>query len=324
MGMVIAITGATGFAGRHAVGALLKRGHRLRALVRRAETSGLPVEVALVEGHLQDDAALAALAQDAEAVVHLAGAITAVDRAAYFNVNADGAEALAEAALAAGVRRFVHVSSLAARSPGLSDYGASKRLGEDVVAGHMPALNAVILRPPAVYGPGDKATLPLLKALTQGVALIPGRPDARFSLIHVSDLAELIADAVESEIQGIHEVSDGTPGGYGWDELLAVAENERDSPMRALFLPRIIPLTVALAAEGMARLRGRPSMINRGKIAELYHPDWVSGDSRLTLARPISFAEGFPATLAWYRNAGWLPPGHRADRSRSTDNRTTP
>lgn len=324
MGMRVAITGVTGFAGRHAVAALLRRGYRLRALVRRPDAAGLPEGVDLVPGGLDDERALAALTDGAETVVHLAGAITALDRAAYLAVNTEGTKALAAAALAAGVRRFVHVSSLAARTPGLSDYGASKRAGEDAIAAHMAALNAVILRPPAVYGPGDKATLPLLKALTQGVALIPGRKDARFSLIHVVDLAELIADAVERPEQGMHEVSDGRPGGYGWGDLLAVAGQARGAPVRAMFLPRAIPMAVATAAEVFARLSGKASMINRGKIAELYHPDWVSGESRLALAAPMTFDKGFPATLAWYREAGWLPPGRHADRSPSTHNRITP
>ena len=188
----------------------------------------------------------------------------------------------------------------------------------------MAALNAVILRPPAVYGPGDRATLPLLRELTRPVALIPGRPDARFSLIHVGDLADLVAEAVENREQGLHEVSDGTPGGYGWDDLLRVAGDERGSPVRAVFLPRAVPMAVALAAEAFGRIAGKPSMINRGKIAELYHPDWVSGHSGLALRHPVTFAKGFPEALAWYREAGWLPPGRAADRSRRTHNRIPP
>lgn len=324
MGLHIAITGATGFAGRHAVAALARRGHVLRALVRRPGRADLPPGLECVEGSLDDVAALSALTRGADAVVHLAGAITAVDRATYFAVNAAGTVALAEAALAAGVRRFVHVSSLAARMPDLSDYGASKRAGEEAIARCMAALNAVILRPPAVYGPGDRATLPLLRALTRPVALIPGRKDARFSLVHVGDLAELIADAVEGAAQGVHEISDGTPGGYGWDDLLAIAGDVRGAPVRAVFLPRPIPMAAAMVAEAVARLSGKASMINRGKIAELYHPDWVSRDCPSVLATPVTFENGFPATLAWYREAGWLPRGRAADRSRSTHNRIAP
>ena len=176
MTRIVAITGATGFAGRHAVAELLRRGHRLRALVRSPEAAGLPAGVETGEGRSCRSGALRQLVTGADAVVHLAGALAAFDREGYFRVNAQGTEALAEAALAAGTRRFVHVSSLAAREPQLSHYGASKRAGEEAVARHAAALNAVIIRPPAVYGPGDRGTLPLIRELTRPVAAIPGRP----------------------------------------------------------------------------------------------------------------------------------------------------
>ena len=136
-------------------------------------------------------------------------------------MNATGTEAVARAASASGITRFVHISSLAAREPQLSHYGASKRAGEDIVQRHVAAGKLLIIRPPAVYGPGDKATLPLLKALTGTTAIIPGGRASRFSLIHVHDLARGIAMAVESDVAGVVEVSDGTPGGYGHGHLYA-------------------------------------------------------------------------------------------------------
>jgi uncharacterized protein YbjT (DUF2867 family) len=316
MNQIIAITGATGFAGRHAVAELLLRGHRLRALVRSPETAGLPAGVDVVKGDLADAAALAQLTAGADAIVNLAGALTGLDRAAYFRVNEQGTLALADAAEKAHVRRFVHISSLAAREPQLSSYAASKRAGEDVLRARMAVLNAILIRPPAVYGPGDRGTLPLIKELTRPVAAIPGPPNARFSLIHGRDLARIIATAVQSDQQGLHEVSDGKPGGYGWADLIRTASDFRGAPIRPIFLPRAIPAAVATLAEALARLTGKPGMVNRGKIAELYHPDWVTRTGALALADPTAFNTGFAETVTWYRNAGWLP------RGRGTDTRT--
>jgi nucleoside-diphosphate-sugar epimerase len=324
MGKLIALTGATGFAGRHAVIALMGRGYRIRALARRPAAAALPAEVELVAGDLDDQGALDRLVAGADAAVHVAGAITALTAHDYFRVNAHGTVAMAEAARRAGVARFVHLSSLSAREPKLSSYGASKRAGEDAIAALMAPLNAIVLRPPAVYGPGDKATLPLLRELTRPIAAIPGRRDARFSLIHVSDLAQIIVDAIETGQQGIHEISDQTSGGYGWPDLLEVASAARGTPIRAIFLPRAIPEAVAYAAEMVARLRGQAGMINRGKIAELYHSDWVTGTGGLSLPRPITFARGFPETLAWYREAGWLPRVAPADRNSPESRGQTP
>lgn len=318
----IAITGATGFAGRHAVAELLARGHRLRALVRSPARAALPGTVEVVQGDLSDQEALARLVEGADAIVHLAGALTALDRADYFRINEQGTRGLALAAQAARIGRFVHISSLAAREPQLSGYAASKRAGEEAVLAHMAALNAILIRPPAVYGPGDRGTLPLIKELTRPVAAIPGPAEARFSLIHGRDLARLIARAVEGPEQGLHEVSDGKPGGYGWWDLIRTASAFRGGPIRPLFLPRAVPAAVASVAEGFARLTGKPGMINRGKIAELYHPDWVARAGGLPLADPTPFDAGFAETVTWYRAAGWLPPGRGTD-TRTASSRTS-
>ena len=315
MSLLVAITGATGFAGRHTVSELLQRGHRLRALARSPQSASFPEGVETVPGDLSNAAALKDLVTGADAVVHLAGALTAFDRQGYFRVNVDGSAALIDAALEAGTRRFVHVSSLAAREPQLSHYAASKRAAEEAVMGRGAGLNAVILRPPAVYGPGDKGTLPLIRELTRPIAAIPGRADARFSLIHARDLARIIAVSVEGVEQGIMEVSDGKPGGYAWPDLIAAASVLRGAPIRAVFLPRAIPSAVALGAEALARLQGRPGMINRGKIAELYFPDWVSREGPLALPDPIGFEQGLAETVAWYRAAGWLPRRPQPDTS---------
>ena len=322
MSRIIAITGATGFAGRHAMSELLLHGFTLRALVRDRGRANFAPGVETVAGDLADDAALMQLVSGADAVIHLAGALTSLDREGYFRVNAQGTEALADAALKAGVRRFVHVSSLAAREPQLSGYAASKRVGEEAITARGTALNAIIIRPPAVYGPGDKGTLPLIKELTRPVAAIPGLAEARFSLIHARDLARLIVEAVGSGTQGLHEVSDGMPGGYGWDDLVRVASDFGGRPVHPIFLPRAVPTAVATVAEAIGRWRGKPGMVNRGKIAELYHPDWVARDGSLALADPIPFAEGFAETVTWYRKAGWLPQRPVTD-TRAASSRTS-
>ena len=133
------LTGSTGFVGRHLVEtAAPSAGIRACALLVTREVArdcGFGAAETVI-GSLEDEAALKQLVSGAAAVIHLAGAIAARDRAGFFAINAAGTRALAEAAAqAAGVRRFIHVSSLAAREPQLSDYGASKRAGEDALFG---------------------------------------------------------------------------------------------------------------------------------------------------------------------------------------------
>jgi nucleoside-diphosphate-sugar epimerase len=315
MTKTIAITGATGFAGRHAVSALLAKGHRVRALVRDPRTAQLPNEVALVHGDVASGEALRSLSEGADTLLHLAGAIAAITRESFFAVNVEGTARVLEAAQGAGVRRFIHVSSLAARQPQLSSYGASKAAGEEVVR-TARAMTTLILRPAAVYGPGDRATLPLFREFTRPIAMIPSTAEARFSLLHAGDLARILAEAVDSGRQGLVELSDGRPGGYGWAELCAVSEAQAGYRVRPVFLPRALSNGLARISETVARLRGVPAMITLGKMAELYHPDWVAKGDGWALDNAVPLAQGFAETLAWYRQQGWLPPSRRAGRSR--------
>ena len=308
--MKIALTGATGFAGRHALASLLEAGHQVTALARGAAVD-LP-GAAIVSGDLASREALDRLTEGADAVVHLAGALIGLTPADYFATNAEGTARLAEAAAKNGVRRFIHVSSLAAREPSLSPYAASKRAGENIVARLMPG--ALVVRPPAVYGPGDKAMLPLFRELTKSVAFIPGRREARFSLLYVEDLARIIARAVDRGEGGLQEVSDGQV--YGWDEVVAIARAVQGHELRSVFLPKALAGGVALAAGGLARMTGKPGRVNLGKVNELYHGDWVARGSGAPLPDAILFEEGFRRSLQWYRAAGWLPDRSATDRSR--------
>lgn len=320
MGKTIAMTGATGFAGRHAITELLKRGHRLVVLVRDPARGGLPSGVEVVPGHLEDAAALAKLVRGADAVVHLGAVVAAARAVDYFRYNTFPMRALAELAVNAGVKRFVFASSLAAREEDVSFYGASKFAAEQELLKFV-GLSTIILRAPAIYGPGDRATLPLVRQLTAPIAVIPGRREQRFSLIYVKDFVRLLADAVAGDVRGTFEVSDGTPGGYGWPDLFRTAEAAEGRAIHRLFLPKPLAAGAALLAGSLSRLTGKPGMVNPGKVRELYRADWVARGPGLPLNDPITFAQGFPETLAWYRAAGWLPPRREADRSSTSFNR---
>jgi nucleoside-diphosphate-sugar epimerase len=307
MFLKIALTGATGFVGSKVVAELLANKHAVTVLVRDVTKANLPNEVKFVSGDLQNDASLDALTKSSNVVIHIAGLISAVKRQDYFATNEQGTRAVAQAAMRNGVKRLVHVSSLSAREPQLSAYGASKLAGETVLAECEGKLSHVILRPPAVYGPGDKATLPLLKALTQSLAVLPGRADARFSLIHVDDLARMIAEAAAGKRTGIVELGDGCAQGHDWKELARVAAAVEHKSVTPVFLPKFLPYAFAFFAEAIAKLNGKPSMISRGKVNELYHKDWVARGEGWPLKSPTGFAQGFAETLAWYRHEGWLP-----------------
>jgi nucleoside-diphosphate-sugar epimerase len=259
-----------------------------------------------VTGDLFNKMALAELVSGADAVLHLAGAIKARGREAFFAINRDGTANLVRAAMEGGVKRFVHISSLAAREPHLSAYGASKQAAEQAVASLSAEMKALIVRPPVVYGPGDEATLPLLKELTRSVAIIPGHSSQRFSLIHVDDLAVVLADAVESERTGLVEVDD-LSGGHGWDDLLAITRHVFGTPKNSIFVPFVFASLAGMAFDAWAAVSGHAQMISQGKMCELYHPDWVVTGENWPRPNPIVLSQGLPSTIRWYQERGKLP-----------------
>lgn len=307
MPLKIALTGATGFVGRAVVSALLAKHYQVSALVRDLTKASLPFELRSVQGDLQNGAALDDLTKGADVVIHVAGVTGALTRNDFFVANERGSRAIAEAAARNGVKRFVHISSLAAREPELSIYGASKRAGEAAVETLKAKMSVVILRPPAVYGPGDRGTLPLLRSLTQSFAVIPSSSMSRFSLIYVDDLARIIVEAAGATRTGVVELDDGQRQGHDWRELAHIASVSEQKSVAPIFLPRPVAMSVAAIVEAIGRITGRLPFVSPDKIKQLYFADWVSRGEGWPLKEPIGFAQGLSMTLDWYRKERWLP-----------------
>lgn len=307
MPLKIALTGATGFVGRAVVSAFMAKSCQVSALVRDPARAGLNSNVRQVQGDLQNTAALDDLIRNADAVIHIAGVIGALRRDDFFAANEQGSLAVADAAARHGVKRLVHISSLAAREPELSMYGASKRAGEVAVEKFKTRMSVLVLRPPAVYGPGDRGTLPLLRSLTQSFAVIPGTSASRFSLIYVDDLARIIVEAAEATRAGTVELDDGQRQGYGWNDLAQIASATEQKSITPIFLPKSVAMAVGAGVEAFAKLRGTLPFVSPDKIHQLYFGDWVARGEGWPLKEPVGFAQGFKSTVDWYRKAQWLP-----------------
>ncbi len=321
MPLHIAVTGATGFVGKALVPKLLADGHRLSVLVRNLSATNFPTDVRVVGGDLHDTAALNEMTRGVDVVLNVAGVVSAVTREAFFRTNVDGAVALAKIAVSNGVKRFVHVSSLAAREPELNDYGASKAAAEREIAALTSKISLCMIRPAAVYGPGDTATLPLLKALLSNIAFIPGTADQCFAMVHVDDVARALNVATSSEVTGVFELDDGC-GGHDWPELIALTRKNFAAPQRAYYIPKSIALAVGYVGDGVAKLRGRPSIANSGQIKQIYHRDWCVKSLTWKLADPVSLHVGLLQTIRWYQAAGLLPKQVGAVRSAAQDGTT--
>ena len=314
MPRTVAVTGATGFIGSHVVGQLGRAGWQVRILTRRvpsnAQFADVPVEAVI--GTLEDRHAVARLVRGADAIVHAAGRIKARSHAEFFAANATGTRLLVEAAIAGGSRpRFVLLSSIAARQPQISDYAASKLASEAELTRLDGELPWSILRPPAVYGPGDRETLAFFRALRMGLAMRPPVRNARLSLLHAGDLAAAIVAILDapSTLPGAQELDDGH-GGYGWDEMISVAARHLGVRPLRLPIPGLMLMGAAHLNEALHRATGDVAMLTPGKVREMLHADWTSRDGAVTAAtgwRPrIDLDQGFAETIAWYRRNGWL------------------
>ncbi len=292
----IAVTGGTGFVGSRLLAAFGKESHDVRALTRRPKADA--TRLTWVSGSLEDPQALNQLAAGADALIHVAGVLHA-DEAGFEAGNVHGTAAVVEAAKTQGVRRLVHVSSLAAREPQLSRYGASKARSEALVRDS--GLDFAIVRPPAVYGPGDRETLDLFRMAKRGLILLP--PEGRLSLIHADDLAALlIALARPGDPPRLTEPDDGKPGGWTHRELAFALGAAVGRKGLALSMPRA---AVRLGALLDGLIRRDRAKLTPDRAAYFCHPDWVVDPALApppTLWAPaIDTGEGLRATAEWYR-----------------------
>ncbi|WDF71968.1 NAD-dependent epimerase/dehydratase family protein [Novosphingobium sp. KACC 22771] len=301
---LVALTGGTGFVGRMVLELARSRGISVHALARRAQPP--QDHVSWVAGDLSTRSALDDLVRETEAVIHVAGLVNAADPQEFERANVIGTMNMIEAARAAGVPRFIFVSSLSAREPELSAYGASKARAEMLVKAS--GLDWTIIRPPAVYGPRDAEMFELFRAAKWGVVPVPA--GGRASMIHVEDLARLLLTLIPGgmAVNGhTFEPDDGVPGGWSHIDMgraIGAALGKR---------PWILPLGpgfLRLGARIDGMLRGAKAKLTPDRVGYMTHPDWVVSPEAAPPAdlwRPlIETRGGLTGTAEWYRREGWL------------------
>jgi len=300
----LAMTGATGFVGGATLQRAVAAGWHVRALTRRPQP---PCDgVTWIMGALDKPDTLAEMAAGADVVMHIAGVVNVPTRADFEAGNVTATAHVVEAARSAGVGRFIHVSSLAAREPGISNYGWSKAGAERVV--EASGLDWTIVRPPAVFGPRDAEMLDLFRMAQRGIALVP---PGRLSVIHVEELARLLVALTadrRASISQIYEPDDGRPGGWSYREFArAIGQAVGRSRVHALGIPPAV-LKAAGRLDTLAR-RSR-AKLTPDRARYIAHPDWVAADGAYPPAGlwspSLETSEALAETVRWYRAEGWL------------------
>jgi len=318
---MILVTGGTGFIGRHLLEHLAAGGETVRALVRRSRVArSLPPGVETVYGDLSSGEGISDALRGAASVIHLAGVTKALRPGDYYTGNVRATEQLALAMAGQGIR-LLHVSSLTAVGPSsgvpltedaephpLSHYGRSKLEAEQMVRRLVP--DAVIVRPPVVYGPRDTDVFQLLKSISKGLVLEISGGERWFSAIYVRDLVEGFLAALRNPAAAGRTYFLSHPKPVSWRQLGASAARIMARTPRVITVPFPVAHAVGACAEIWARLTGKPGIISRDKIAEARCMAWTCDTARaareLGFVAPTALDTGLAATLAWYKEAGWL------------------
>ncbi len=301
---MLAMTGATGFVGRATMAQAIAAGWHVRALTRRPQDAR--EGVTWIAGALDDKDSLARMAAGSDVVMHIAGVVNVPTRADFEAGNATATANVLEAAQGAGVSRFVHVSSLAAREPDLSNYGWSKARAEAVV--EASSLDWTIVRPPAVFGPGDTEMLDLFRMAQRGVALVP---PGRMSAIYVSELARLLVTVAADHsvsIGQIYEPDDGTPAGWSYRSFAqAIGRAVERARVSAIPIP---PIILKTAGQLDKLVRRDNAKLTPDRARYIAHPDWVATEGAgppVELWKPeLETGKALAETVSWYRREGWL------------------
>ena len=318
------ITGGTGFVGHHLIDALLRRGDEVTALVR-SPTKARTLEskaVRLVRGDLEDEAALTEAARNQDIVYHVAGLVAARNEEEFLRVNRDGTRRLLEASAAVSQARFLLVSSMAAGGPSdagrpllghepsrpVTAYGRSKLAGEEVVRnGSLPW---TILRPPAVYGPGDREILKVFKIARLGVAPVFGGGKQELSLVYGPDLGEALAAAGHAPATTGKVYYPCHPEILTSGEMIQTIGQAMGKKVSILPLPSIVARSMLAVTAAGARVSGKPTILTPDKANEFFAPAWTANPEPLSSdsgwRAEHNLAAGAARTLEWYRAEQWM------------------
>ena len=324
--MRVAVTGGSGFIGAHLVAALAARGAQVRCLLRpTSDRSLLPAEAEpVVATDLGDAAALQRLVRGCDAVVHLAGLTRSWTTRELYRVNRDGTAALCAAlARAEPVDQLILVSSQAAVGPSrgvrprreedppapVTAYGRSK-LAAERVRHRYPGLPITVIRPPAVYGPGDRDILAYFRLVRARVRpeLVP---TPRLSVVYVGNLVDALLLALERPPRGgqrVYHVADR--GVVTMSEVAEWIAAAYGRPTWRVPVPQAALAAARLPLAAAGRLLRRDLLLSRDKLREIAQPAWVLASRRIQAElgyRPrVSTRDGIRHTAQWYLDHGWL------------------
>jgi len=294
--MNIAVTGASGFVGRHLCRALAERGHSVTALVRpgssrRPQAPGLR----FAEGDITRPQSLPDAFQGCEVVVNLVGIIRETREQTFERIHAEGTAAVATAARKAGARRLVQMSAAGTRPDAASAYHRTKWLGEEAV--RSSGLEWVVLRPSLIFGRGDGFTTAMMD-LVRRTPIVPivGPGTNLMQPIAVEDVCDAFVQSVEEERHAGKTCELGGPERLTYEQIVRTVAREMGLRRSFVHLPVWMIMPVAAV---MSRLSARfpltPDQIRMLQEDNVAEPNHASEVFALKLTR---FEDGLKTMIA--------------------------
>lgn len=325
--MKVLLTGASGFVGSHILDCLSAQQITTRLLLRKSSSrrfiqSHLD-QVEIRDGTITEPESLDGAMKGVSHVIHCAGSVKSLGVEGFYQVNQLGTRMVVEAANRAGVKRVVHISSLAAVGPGtaatpardtdlprpVSEYGKSKLAGEEEVRQRCQS-EFVIIRPPAIYGPRDQEFLRLFKAVQSHFLPDVGCGRQALSLVYVEDLAKVIIECLtHGGVTGgaLFVANPEVTTARQFGETIAA---EFGTQVWRVPVPVSLLWPACLVQELVSRITRKANVLSLQKFAELKALGWVCDASKtredFELYCPTNLTTGVRLTTAAYRQAEWI------------------
>lgn len=320
----VAVSGGSGFTGGALVRRLQDEGYPVRTLVRDPSKVAIP-GVEIVGGDLTDREALGRLVEGVDTVFHIAAMYRTEGRYEDFvEVNQTGTQALLEAAKAAGVRRFIYCSTIGvhgnvAATPADEtapynprDHYQSTKLAAELACraeGEKGGIEVVVIRPCAIYGPGDVRMLKIFRMVQKGVFMFVGNGQPNFHPVYIDDLVQGFMLAMTTPQAKGETFIIGGPRYLPLREYIAAAAHTLGARTPTAQIPYPLMTAVARVCEAIFPLLGMQPPIHRRRLTFYKHNRAFSTDKarRILGYQPrVDLDEGFRRTVDWYYEVGLL------------------
>jgi len=328
--MRVLISGGTGFIGSRLALACLRRGFEVTVLGQEnslAEARNRQLTESkgaqFVSASVTDKDRVSQAVLGIDCVYHLAAAQheANVPDARFWEVNVEGTRNILEASAVAGVKRFVHGSTIGVygslsgeideNSPVNPDniYGVTKLEGEKLAVSFRDRLPVVVIRISETYGPGDYRLLKLFKAIRKGAFFMLGRGTNKHHLIYIDDLIEglFLAATVEEAAGKVFVLSGKAP--LTTAEMVEIIARDLGKKIPRFHVPISPVLALARITEAVLKPLGIQPPIHRRRL-DFFRKSFVFSAREparvLSFAPSISFERGVAETSKWYREMGYL------------------